>query len=295
MTTQLDIAIEALKQIAEYSDAVHNAPRIANKALADIWSIAAQGEQQAVSPEVVAPWPDFLGQKIKHGCRLVHPSDGLEFTAVRLCGYDDECDAWRAIYDDAAVSRLCLQIGDKGQAVLSEKQESIGRIVEVQSKSKQALQDLATEAQELDMGYGKPVDAVDETMRKVSEAIASGTAVRMECDFDIVINGQECKAPFEMVCQPGFTYKLSEVEYQPDAMHIAALRKAEQFKAEAVDGTFKFSATPTYIKKHDDYINEEWRRACKEIIDRWVAPDMYRNAMTMLDLAYDAAKTKGNA
>lgn len=67
----------------------------------------------------VAPWPDFLGQTIAHGCRLLHPADGAEFTAIRLHGHADEVDSWRAVYDDGTVSRLCLQIGDKGQAVLS--------------------------------------------------------------------------------------------------------------------------------------------------------------------------------
>jgi hypothetical protein len=67
----------------------------------------------------VAPWPDFLGQSIQHGARLLHPQDGNEFVAVRLHGHADESDAWRAVYDDGTVSRLCLQIGDKGQAVLA--------------------------------------------------------------------------------------------------------------------------------------------------------------------------------
>jgi hypothetical protein len=65
----------------------------------------------------VAPWPDFSGQPIHHGDRLTHP-DGTEFTAVWLKGHEYDGDAWRAVYDDATVSRLGLQIGDKGQASL---------------------------------------------------------------------------------------------------------------------------------------------------------------------------------
>jgi hypothetical protein len=68
--------------------------------------------------EPVAPWPDYLGQPIHHGARLSHP-DGTGFVAVRLMGHDSDGDAWRAVYDDASVSRLCLQIGDKGQAFLT--------------------------------------------------------------------------------------------------------------------------------------------------------------------------------
>lgn len=35
--------------------------------------------------------------------------------------------------------------------------------------------------------------------------------------------------------------------------------------------------------------NDQWRAACREIIYRCVAPDMYPQAMEMLDLAYKAA------
>jgi hypothetical protein len=66
----------------------------------------------------IAPWTDHLGQPVHHGARLSHP-DGTEFVAVHLSGYDSESDAWRAVYDDATVSRLCLQIGDKGQAFVA--------------------------------------------------------------------------------------------------------------------------------------------------------------------------------
>lgn len=69
-----------------------------------------------------APWPDFKGQTIRHGDRLTHP-DGNEFTAIRLHGHDNEGDAWRAVYDDATVSRLGLQIADKGQAVVAAQQD----------------------------------------------------------------------------------------------------------------------------------------------------------------------------
>ena len=79
-------------------------------------------EARPVSEPALAPWPDFAGQPIKHGARLRHPADGTEFVAVRLKGFADEGDAWRCIYDHdpQSVSRLCLQIGDKGQAVVIE-------------------------------------------------------------------------------------------------------------------------------------------------------------------------------
>lgn len=78
---------------------------------------AAPVAPQAGAAVPIAPWSDALGQTIRHGDRLSHP-DGTEFVAVRLNGFTDKGDAWRAIYDDASVSRLSLQIGDKGRAFL---------------------------------------------------------------------------------------------------------------------------------------------------------------------------------
>lgn len=40
--------------------------------------------------------------------------------------------------------------------------------------------------------------------------------------------------------------------------------------------------------------NEAWYRACMEIIDRCVAPDMYANARAMLEMALDAAQNRNN-
>lgn len=83
----------------------------------------------------IAPWPDFLGQPIHHGDRLQH-TYGQGFIAVRLEGHAEEGDAWRAIYDDATVSRLCLQIGDKGQA----------RVVQHADRAERAAPALSPEA-----------------------------------------------------------------------------------------------------------------------------------------------------
>lgn len=69
-------------------------------------------------PPQAAPWPDTQGNSIYHGDTLRHPFSGAEFVAVHLNGYDNPGDAWRAVYRDASVGRLCLQIGDKGQAVV---------------------------------------------------------------------------------------------------------------------------------------------------------------------------------
>lgn len=67
--------------------------------------------------EDVAPWTDFAGNPIKHGDRIRHP-EGLEGVVVRLPGYADAHDAWCVAYQDRTVSRLSLQIGHRGQAVV---------------------------------------------------------------------------------------------------------------------------------------------------------------------------------
>ena len=64
----------------------------------------------------VAPWPCYRGNEIIEGCTITHPRDGLGGTVVYLCEYEDLEDQWRVDYGDGALSRLCLQIGDKGMA-----------------------------------------------------------------------------------------------------------------------------------------------------------------------------------
>lgn len=65
-----------------------------------------------------APWPDFAGNPIHHGDTLAHPADTCRFIAVCLPDNPEPTEAWRAVYSDGTVSRLCLQIGDKGRATV---------------------------------------------------------------------------------------------------------------------------------------------------------------------------------
>lgn len=69
----------------------------------------------------VAPWPDFVGNSIHEGDTIVHP-DGTRGRVVILSEHQDPGDAWRVDYGTGDVSRLCLQIGDKGQAVVERPQ-----------------------------------------------------------------------------------------------------------------------------------------------------------------------------
>ncbi|MFA6204435.1 MAG: hypothetical protein WC710_14755 [Gallionella sp.] len=64
-----------------------------------------------------APWPDFHGHVIYEGNKIEHPS-GERGTVVFFADEIDPSDQWRVDYGTGNLSRLCLQIGDKGQAVV---------------------------------------------------------------------------------------------------------------------------------------------------------------------------------
>ena len=64
-----------------------------------------------------APWPDFAGRDVHEGDTIRHPS-GETGKVVFLAGERDPDDQWRVDYGGPTLSRLCLQVGDKGQAVV---------------------------------------------------------------------------------------------------------------------------------------------------------------------------------
>ena len=66
----------------------------------------------------LAPWKDFAGRSIYEGDSIEHPS-GERGTVVFLDHESNECDQWRVDYGTEGLSRLCLQIGDKGRAVVT--------------------------------------------------------------------------------------------------------------------------------------------------------------------------------
>lgn len=63
----------------------------------------------------VAPWPDYAGNVIRDKDRIRHP-DGVTGTVLHLPAMGR--DPWRVVYETGDMSRLNLQIGDKGQAVV---------------------------------------------------------------------------------------------------------------------------------------------------------------------------------
>lgn len=64
----------------------------------------------------VAPWPDYAGNPIHEGDVIVHPNG--ESGRVVCWRFEDAAeDAWQVWYANS-VNRLCLQIGERGRAVV---------------------------------------------------------------------------------------------------------------------------------------------------------------------------------
>lgn len=69
----------------------------------------------------LAPWPDYAGNPIREGDTIRHPADGMTGVVFALMSEADDHERWRVLYGDfepGRASRLCLQIGWKGQAVV---------------------------------------------------------------------------------------------------------------------------------------------------------------------------------
>lgn len=64
-----------------------------------------------------APWTDFAGQQIYEGDTIIHPA-GERGVVKFLSEHGNAADQWRVDYGNGELSRLMLQIGDKGQAVV---------------------------------------------------------------------------------------------------------------------------------------------------------------------------------
>ena len=67
----------------------------------------------------LAPWKDFAGNDIHEGDIITHPS-GESGKVVFLPDEIEQYDQWRVAYVGSKyLSRLCLQVGDRGQAVVA--------------------------------------------------------------------------------------------------------------------------------------------------------------------------------
>lgn len=72
------------------------------------------------SKRAKAPWPDYRGAEIYDGDTIIHPS-GETGTVVYIphppeVGRNVDGDSWFVDYGTRPMSRLSLQIGNKGQA-----------------------------------------------------------------------------------------------------------------------------------------------------------------------------------
>lgn len=65
----------------------------------------------------VAPWPDYAGNPIHEGDVIIHPS-GESGAVLYLSAELHVSDRWRVDYGGDIRSRLCLQIRDRGRAVV---------------------------------------------------------------------------------------------------------------------------------------------------------------------------------
>ena len=64
-----------------------------------------------------SPFKDYLGKTIKDGDFIIHPNG--ETGKVLFKDKQDPNDSWLVDYRDGTrLSRLCLQVGDKGMAIL---------------------------------------------------------------------------------------------------------------------------------------------------------------------------------
>ena len=63
-----------------------------------------------------APWTDFENNELFEGDVIIHP-DGTIGTIIFKCEYYDPHNQWVVDYGEEDLSRLSLQIGDKGRAI----------------------------------------------------------------------------------------------------------------------------------------------------------------------------------
>lgn len=74
----------------------------------------------------IAPWRDFAGNELCEGDRIRHPN-GEAATVVFAPRGGDITSEWLADYDGGTAGRLCLQLGEKGQAVRVDPEPHQGR------------------------------------------------------------------------------------------------------------------------------------------------------------------------
>ena len=65
------------------------------------------------------PFADYNGEPIREGDIIQHPRCETLAVVIYLADEDLDTDKWRAVYPhDGAITRLSLQVGPRGQAVV---------------------------------------------------------------------------------------------------------------------------------------------------------------------------------
>lgn len=67
-----------------------------------------------------APWPDYEGNQIYDGDIIQHPSGQAGVVEFDSGAGDDQADRWYVNYSNGSRSRLSLQVGSRGRAVVVE-------------------------------------------------------------------------------------------------------------------------------------------------------------------------------
>lgn len=102
--------------------------------------IGGASQKDAPKERRIAPWGDFRGNTIFEGDVIEHP-DGIRGKVVFVekddprISYESvshiewtDGDRWRVDYGDGNLSRLCIQIGDKGMAAVVSEWELKNRV-----------------------------------------------------------------------------------------------------------------------------------------------------------------------
>jgi len=76
--------------------------------------------------KIKSPYKDFYNYEISEGDVIQHPS-GEKGTVVFEQRTESDSDNWLVEYEDGVKSRLCLQVGDKGQAYVIEHDDIVVR------------------------------------------------------------------------------------------------------------------------------------------------------------------------
>lgn len=74
--------------------------------------------------KIKSPFKDYYNHEISEGDVIQHPS-GEKGTVVFEQRTGSDSDNWLVEYEDGIKSRLCLQVGEKGQAYVVKSEDEV--------------------------------------------------------------------------------------------------------------------------------------------------------------------------